>query len=151
MQKVYTYEEVFEIAKQYEYKVDLMRNNRGAYDAALRNNWLNDFDWFHDGLKRTGENHRKWNYETCFKEAFKYKTRGEFGTKSSRAYWIAIQNGWIDTYGLKIILNIEKITTHVISVWNWQRSILAWLFLERNNMEHITLQRKIIGLMIIRG
>lgn len=98
MQKVYTYEEVFEIAKQYEYKVDLMRNNRGAYDAALRNNWLNDFDWFLDGLKRTGENHRKWNYETCFKEAFKYKTRGEFGTKSSRAYWIAIQNGWIDDY-----------------------------------------------------
>ena len=98
LQKVYSYEEVFEIAKQYEYKVDFMRNNRGAYDAALRNNWLNDFDWFLDGIKRTGENHRKWNYETCFKEASKYKTRGEFGTKSGRAYWIAIQNGWMDEY-----------------------------------------------------
>lgn len=98
LQKVYTYEEVYKISKQYVYKVDLMRNNRGAYDAALRNNWLNDFDWFLDGIKRTGEKHRKWNYETCFKEASKYKTRGEFGTKSSRAYWIAIQNGWMDDY-----------------------------------------------------
>ena len=40
-----------------------------------------------------------WNdYDRCYEEASKYKTRGEFGTKSSRAYWVAIQNGWIDDY-----------------------------------------------------
>ena len=96
--KTYTQEEVFQIAKLYEYKVDFMKNDRGAYDAALRNKWLDNFNWFLDGIKRTGERHRKWNYETCFKEASKYKTRGEFGTKSTRAYWIAYQNGWIDDY-----------------------------------------------------
>ena len=96
--KRWTYEEIYELAKQFNYKVDFYRSNCGAYDTALRNRWIDDFDWFLDGIKRTGENHRKWDYETCFKEASKYKTRGEFGTKSSRAYWIAIQNGWIDDY-----------------------------------------------------
>ena len=97
-QKVYTYDEVYNIAKQYEYKVDFITKDRGAYDAALRYGWLNDFDWFLDGIKRTGERHRKWNYETCYKEALKYNTRGDFGTKSGRAYWIALQNGWIEDY-----------------------------------------------------
>lgn len=96
--KRWTYEEVYEAAKRYEYKVDFIKNDRGAYDAALKNKWIEDFDWFLDGIKRTGEKHRKWNYETCFKEASKYKTRGEFGTKSTRAYWIAHQNGWINDY-----------------------------------------------------
>ena len=96
--KRWTYEEIYELAKQFDYKVDFYRSNCGAYDTALRNGWLDGFDWFLDGIKRTGERHRKWNYETCFEEASKYKTRGEFGTKSSRAYWVAIQNGWIDDY-----------------------------------------------------
>lgn len=96
--KRWTYDEIYDIAKQFEYKVDFYRNNSGAYDTALRNGWIDDYDWFLDGIKRTGEKHRKWNHETCYKEALKYKTRGEFGTKSTRAYWMAIQNGWIDEY-----------------------------------------------------
>lgn len=96
--KIYSYEEVYGIAKQYQYKVDFQKNDRGAYDAALHHDWLKDFDWFFDGIKRTGERHRKWNYDSCFKEASKYTTRGEFGTKSARAYVIAYQNGWINDY-----------------------------------------------------
>ncbi len=96
--KEHTYEEVYEVAKKYEYKVDFMKNNRREYDAARSHGWLKEFDWFLDGIKRTGERHRKWNYETCYQEALKYKTRGTFGTKSSRAYLIAIQNGWLDDY-----------------------------------------------------
>ena len=96
--KEHTYEEVYEVARKYEYKVDFMKNNRREYDAARSHGWYDDFDWFLDGIKRTGERHRKWNYETCYNEALKYEKRGDFGTKSSRAYLIAIQNGWIDDY-----------------------------------------------------
>lgn len=96
--KRWTYEEIYELAKQFDYKVDFYRGNCGAYDTALRNGWLDDFDWFIDGIKRTGENHRKWNYNTCKEEAKKYKTRGEFGKSSSRAYYVALQNGWLSEY-----------------------------------------------------
>ena len=96
--KEHTHEEVYEVARKYEYKVDFAKNNRKEYDAALSHGWLKEFDWFLDGIKRTGERHRKWNYETCYKEALKYEKRGDFGTKSSRAYIIAMQNGWIDDY-----------------------------------------------------
>lgn len=96
--KVWTYEEVYELAKQFEYKVDFYRNNCGAYDTALRNGWIKDYYWFLDGIKRTGEKHRKWDYETCYKEAMKYKSRGAFGTTSQRAYYIALQNNWLDDY-----------------------------------------------------
>ena len=96
--KEHTYEEVYEVARKYEYKVDFAKNNRKEYDSAISHGWLKEFDWFLDGIKRTGERHRKWNYETCYQEALKYKTRGTFGTKSSRAYLIAIQNGWLDDY-----------------------------------------------------
>ena len=96
--KRWTYEEVYEIAKQYKYKVDFYRNNCGAYDKALKEGWLKDFDWFLDGIKRTGEKHRKWNYNTCKEESKKYKSRGEFGTKSQRAYLVSLQNGWLDEF-----------------------------------------------------
>lgn len=94
----WTYEACYEEAKKYNYKVDFIKNSRGAYDAALRNKWLEDYNWFLSGIKRTGEKHRKWNYETCYNEALKYSTRGEFGTKSQRAYYVALQNGWLDNY-----------------------------------------------------
>lgn len=96
--KMWTYEEVYELARQFEYKVDFYRNNCNAYSAAVRNGWLEKFDWFLDGIKRTGEKHRKWNYETCLEESKKYKSRGEFGSKSNQAYRVSIKNGWIDEF-----------------------------------------------------
>lgn len=40
----------------------------------------------------------KWSKNTCYQEALKYKTRGAFAKKSSRAYEVARQNGWLDNY-----------------------------------------------------
>ena len=40
----------------------------------------------------------KWNYDTCYKLALECKKRYEMSKKSSRAYMIALQNGWIDDY-----------------------------------------------------
>lgn len=133
--KTYTYEEVYEIAKQYEYKVDFIRNSRGAYDAALRNKWLDDFDWFLDGIKRTGERHRKWNYETCYKEASKYKTRGEFGTKSTRAYWIAYQNGWIDDYVWLIDKRLDLYNDKIDCVYVYEFPEMRTVYVGRTLIE----------------
>ena len=40
----------------------------------------------------------KWDYNTCFKEAKKYNSRGEFAKKSKGAYECARMNGWLDDY-----------------------------------------------------
>lgn len=39
-----------------------------------------------------------WNYETCWKEAEKYKSRNEFKHGNNSAYNVARKNGWIDDY-----------------------------------------------------
>ena len=118
--RTYTYEEVYEVAKRYDYKVDFIKNNRREYDAARFHGWIDDFDWFLDGIKRTGENHRKWNYETCYKEAQKYKTRGEFGTKSSRAYWVACQNEWLDDYVWLVDKRIDLFSDKIDCVYAYE-------------------------------
>lgn len=38
------------------------------------------------------------NYEHCYEEAKKYKSRSEFEKNSARAYHISFKNGWIDDY-----------------------------------------------------
>lgn len=43
---LYTYEECFEIAKDCKTKTEFKEKNKGAYDAAQRNDWLKKWDWF---------------------------------------------------------------------------------------------------------
>ena len=41
---------------------------------------------------------KKWNYTTCYEEAKKYKSRGEFQDKNVSAYDVARKNKWLDDY-----------------------------------------------------
>jgi hypothetical protein len=45
-----------------------------------------------------GKKKRKWTYETCFKEARKYKTRTEFQRGSAGAYIYARRNGFLSKF-----------------------------------------------------
>ena len=40
----------------------------------------------------------KWNYESCYNEAKKYKGRTEFKNNCASAYNAALENGWLDDY-----------------------------------------------------
>lgn len=40
----------------------------------------------------------KWDKDTCYNEAKKYKSRVEFEKKAKAAYSVALKNGWIDDY-----------------------------------------------------
>ena len=40
----------------------------------------------------------KWTKRTCYQEAQKYRTRGDFAKISSGAYEVARSNGWLDSY-----------------------------------------------------
>lgn len=40
----------------------------------------------------------KWTEQTCYEEALKYRTRGDFAKQCSGAYDVARRNSWLDTY-----------------------------------------------------
>lgn len=96
--KKWTYETCLEEAKKYKTKTEFKNNNSGAYNVAYRNGWFVDYTWLEDGNKIAVEERRKWNKETCYEEAKKYKTKVEFRKLSSGAYDAAYKNGWLKDY-----------------------------------------------------
>ena len=66
----------------------------GAYRAAKKNGWLGDYTW----IKITAKPAGYWTYETCYEEAKRYRSRGEFKKNARTAYRTALKNGWLDDY-----------------------------------------------------
>lgn len=89
----WTKERVFKKASEYKTKYEFKKGCISAYDAALRNGWLSEMDWFEE--IRKPKNY--WNnLEIVFEEARKYSTRGDFKKGCITAYYSAHKNGWID-------------------------------------------------------
>ena len=64
-----------------------------SLNSAIKNGWIKDYTWFEDGVKIRAEKKRKWNRETCFNEAKKYASRGEFAKGNNSACAVARKNG----------------------------------------------------------
>lgn len=90
----WSYAKCYEAAYQCKCSSEFRRRFGGAYAASWKNNWINDYAWF----KRFVPKPSKWNYQTVYDEAKKYKTRFSFSQGSSGAYNIAKQNKWLDDY-----------------------------------------------------
>ena len=92
----YSYDVCLEEARKYTYFNDFRSGSHRAYLVARSRGWLKKFDWL---IKEPIEPYnKKWNYDTCFAEAKKYKTRSEFNKKRSGAYDVARRNGWLNDY-----------------------------------------------------
>lgn len=64
--------------------------------VARNRGWLREYTWL---IKEPIEPYnKKWNYDTCYAEAKKYKTRGEFNKEGGGAYDVARRNGWLADY-----------------------------------------------------
>ena len=87
-------ETCYKEAKKYKSRVEFQKAATGAYNVASKNGWLDDYTW----LQRPEAHNKKWNRETCFDEAKKYKSRSEFERANGSAYGVASKNGWIDDY-----------------------------------------------------
>lgn len=83
-----------EEAKKYSSRSEFERCANGAWAVANKNGWINDYTW----LKRPESEKKKWNYETCFEEAKKYKSLTEFFRGSEGAYNVATRNKWTKEY-----------------------------------------------------
>ena len=91
----WTYEACYEEAKKYKTLSDFLSNSAGAYHKALKNKWLDSYVW----LKRKEVKSGFWqNYENCYNESKKYKSRSEFQRGSGSAYISSNKNGWLDEF-----------------------------------------------------
>lgn len=83
-------------ARKYKYYNDFRSGSHRAYLVARKHKWLKEYDWL---IKEPKEPHNnKWNYDTCYAEAKKYKTRSAFDKKGGGAYDVARKNGWLADY-----------------------------------------------------
>ena len=69
--KKWTYEKCYEEAKKYMTLKEFKEKGGRSYIVSVKNNWIKDFDWLNRKVKPNGY----WNYEHCYEEAKKYKTR----------------------------------------------------------------------------
>lgn len=95
----WTKERCYEEAKKYKTRTEFQyaKGASMAYKVSLKNGWIEDYDWMMPKAKPD----KYWdNYERCYEEAKKYKTRTEFqyAKGASRAYKYSVKNGWIDSF-----------------------------------------------------
>ena len=88
--KEYCYKE----AKKYTSKIEFLRNSNRAYVVAKQKGWIEEYTWLIHPKQYNG----KFDYEYCYKEARKYKTRKEFQVGCSCGYYHARINKWLDDY-----------------------------------------------------
>jgi len=86
----WTKEKVIEESLKYKGRVDFKKGSRGAYNAAIKNGWLDDIP-----LKQIKPNNY-WNKEKVIEESLKYKCRSDFHKGSAGAYEAARKNVWLD-------------------------------------------------------
>lgn len=81
-------------AKRFNNRTDFARGSSGAYEAAIRNNWLGEIC---SHMIQTYAIRGNWcDKNNVLAEALKYKTRMDFCKGSAGAYDSAFTNGWLD-------------------------------------------------------
>ncbi len=91
----WTEEKTHKEALKYKTRTEFKIQSAGAYNAAVKNKWLN-YICCHMIEKRKNDGY--WVYETCKNEALKYKTRTEFCKNVSGAYTVSRINNWLDEF-----------------------------------------------------
>lgn len=96
---IWTKERCYEEAKKYKSRTEFQyaKGASTVYKIAIKNGWIDDYEWMTPKTKPNGY----WNnYERCYEEAKKYKSRKEFqyAKGASRAYKYSVLNGWIDSF-----------------------------------------------------
>lgn len=86
----WTYEKCLEEAKKYNSRTDFQKSNGAAYNSALKNNWLQEYDWLKPKIHPNGY----WSFEQCLEEAKKYKSYNDFRKNSMSAYISVNKNKW---------------------------------------------------------
>ncbi len=93
---LYNHDQCLLEAQKYQYYNDFRTKSHRFYMVARSRGWLKEYAWL---IKEPIEPYnKKWNYDTCYEEAKKYKTRNAFNKGSTGAYNVARKNGWLADY-----------------------------------------------------
>jgi len=80
-------------ALKYTTRTEFRKGSSGAYDASMRNGWLDEICGHMVELRKPKG---YWTKENCRKESLNYWNRGEFEKGSTGAYDASWKNGWLD-------------------------------------------------------
>ncbi len=94
----WNYKTCYNEARKYHTANGFQSANGSAYNVARENGWLKNYTWFIDGRKEHAKARKKWDEDSCYKEALNYKTIRRFRQESNGAYKTACRYGWIDDY-----------------------------------------------------
>ena len=92
------YERCYQVALKVSTRADFQRINASAYRKSVKKGWIEDYDWFVDGIERMAKNNTIWTYESCYQLASRCNYISEFEKESPSAYNVARKNGWIGDY-----------------------------------------------------
>ena len=88
---IYTKEKCYEIAKQYEYLGDFIKENESCYNRARLKGYLKEYTW----LKHK---HNQWPYEVCEELSKKYDTLKDFKKFESKCYAACYKMGFLNNF-----------------------------------------------------
>lgn len=89
------YDNCYNAALLCKNKTEFSNRFNRACVIAKKNGWIKDYTWIN---KKRQAHNKKWDYNTTFEEAQKYKSRSEFKREANGAYHVARVNGWLDLY-----------------------------------------------------
>lgn len=81
-----------ELARGYSSRIDFKRGHDGAYQAAVKNGWLDEICGH---MTPTSELTTKWTLVACRAVAAGYSDRTKFKVEHPGAYRVAMQKGWL--------------------------------------------------------
>ena len=105
--KKYTKDILQKIILNYDTLADFMKNEESAYNAILKNGWL-------DLIENLKRKELPWmDFDNVKKEAEKYRIRREFRQNSPGAYSSAVKNNWLD-----------EVTKHMDLQFVWTKNLV---------------------------
>ena len=107
--RVWTRKNVFSLAKTCKTKLELRKANKGAYNVAWKNGWLEEMDWF-DTLVR-----EPYTKEEVLSIARQYNTKIEFRKAAENVYNVAQKKGWL--YEITWFITSPKYDQHNYCVY----------------------------------
>lgn len=88
--RIWSRETVFAFAKKFNTKADFRKANKGAYNVAWRNGWLEQMDWLDATVREP------YTKEEVLTIARQYTTKNDFRKAVPNVYNSAQKNGWLE-------------------------------------------------------